>query len=279
MKKTSSAFLSDEEALDDLPLLGQLCHELEVGNQLIVGLLVPLQQPHGVVYGLVLQLVQVAIHGGGHAAGIFGDFDFASSLLEQLRVLLQDRDGGERHQPEEPLGFLVGEALALDPVREANGASGLHDPRSLVDDELLVGQVTPSILAVDEVRARVRETVLQRVLAHEGNPVTQAFLLRALDALGDDGLREVYPDHRIHAAQAHQAPHPAAVVAVQVHALHPRAEASLLGQLHGARSGTDVDLLTHDELPDALFRAAVALRDGGERRGARVAEEFHSTHG
>mmetsp|Transcript_49988 Transcript_49988/g.125976 ORF Transcript_49988/g.125976 Transcript_49988/m.125976 type:complete len:216 (+) Transcript_49988:224-871(+) len=202
-KPNGSIFDGNKHPLNDLPFLGQLQHELEVGYQLVVGLVVPPQQLLGVVGCLVLQLVRVAIHGGPEAPGVLRQLDGAAGVFQHLGILRQRRDGRELHEAKEALRLLVGQTLPLDPICEQDLASWLDDACGLVDDELLVGQVAPSVLAVDEIGRRVREAALQGIRVDEGDLVAEALLRRALDARLHDLLGNVNPCHGVHPAQAH----------------------------------------------------------------------------
>mmetsp|Transcript_88291 Transcript_88291/g.108101 ORF Transcript_88291/g.108101 Transcript_88291/m.108101 type:complete len:244 (-) Transcript_88291:400-1131(-) len=150
-----------KHSLNDLAFFGQFCHELEVRDQLVIGLFVPVQQFLGIIDCLEFQHVQVAVHGRGEAAAVLGNFHIKVCLLKHARILLHSWDGRECHKAQESLSLSVRQTFTLDPVSKHDFPSGLHNASGLVNNELFVRHVAPSILAVHKIGRGIGESVLQ----------------------------------------------------------------------------------------------------------------------
>jgi hypothetical protein len=75
--------------------------------------------------------------------------------------------------------------------------------------------------------------------------------------LFDDLFRSVNAVHLGHISKSHQKSHPGTIAAAKVNAFHTRADAGFFRKVHRRNKTADVNLLSHYQLPELPFGAAV----------------------
>ena len=190
--------------------------------------------------------------------------DGAAGALEQAAILVHGQHVRKLHEPEEALCLARAHLdRACNPVGERDRASWAHDPCGLGHESRLVADIAPGVLTPHEVAAGVGKLARGRIGEDETDLVGESGLTRAQPAAHHDVLGDVHTGHPRDVAEPHEEPHPGAVAAAEIGALHPGADARTLCEIHRRRQAADMDLLPHHELPEVTFRARVHGLDVG----------------
>jgi hypothetical protein len=148
--------MSYKSSLRDFTGVRQFPQELHFGSDCAERVGVEGEDAQRVVRQFFIDHFEVEIDIGGKTTRILCGHDRATRALEKTAIpfVLHVR---EAHETEKSTSLLCGHRYcSADPVGEGDSAAGLNDAHRFRNQPILVEDVTPSVLAPDEVCGAVR---------------------------------------------------------------------------------------------------------------------------